>query len=57
MVFSSSSLVTGSTYYIYTGGTYTGGTGTGGYYNGGSYSGGTLKKSFSISSRVTGVSF
>jgi hypothetical protein len=57
VVFSSSSLVTNSTYYIYTGGTYTGGTSNGGYYTGGAYDGGTLKKSFTISSGVTSVSF
>jgi|WetSurMetagenome_2_1015567.scaffolds.fasta_scaffold00489_7 hypothetical protein len=57
IVFSSSGLVTGSAYDIYTGGTYTGGSDTGGYYTGGSYSGGTLKKSFTVSSRVTSVSF
>jgi trimeric autotransporter adhesin len=56
IVFSSSSLKSGSTYNIYTGGTCTG-TLTNGYYAGGTYSGGTLKKSFSVSSKVTAVSF
>ena len=56
IVFSSSDLKSGSTYYIYTGGSCTG-TLSDGLYTGGSYSGGTLKKSFTISSKVTSVSF
>ncbi len=56
VVFSSSSLKSGSTYNIYTGGTCTGML-TNGYYTGGTYSGGTLKKSFTVSSKVTAVSF
>jgi hypothetical protein len=57
-IFSSSSLVAGSTYSIYTGGTTTG-TSYGGYYVGGSYTGGTLKKSFTVSSssKINNVSF
>ncbi len=56
IVFSSSSLKSGSTYSIYTGGTCTG-TETDGLYSGGTYSGGTLKKSFTVSGKVTKVSF
>ncbi len=56
VVFSSPDLKSGSTYYIYTGGTSTG-TYSNGLYNGGTYSGGTLKKSFTISGKVTNVSF
>ena len=49
-------LADGSSYNIYTGGTSTG-TYTNGIYTGGNYSGGTLKKSFTVSSSVTSVSF
>jgi hypothetical protein len=56
IVFSSSSLTSGSTYQIYTGGTSTG-TNTNGLYSGGVYSGGSLRKSFTISSILTNVSF
>jgi trimeric autotransporter adhesin len=56
IVFSSSALISGSTYYIYTGGTSTG-TNSNGLYTGGTYSGGTQKKSFALSSKVTTVSF
>jgi hypothetical protein len=56
MVFSSESLKNGSVYYVYTGGTSTG-TNTNGLYTGGTYTGGTQKKSFTISSKVTTVSF
>ena len=56
IVFSSSALKNGSTYYIYTGGTSTG-TNTNGLYSGGEYSGGSLRKSFSVSGKVTNVSF
>jgi hypothetical protein len=56
IIFSSSSLTKGSTYYIYTGGSCTG-TLTDGLYSGGTYSGGTLKKSFTVSSSVTSVTF
>lgn len=56
VVFSSSALKDGSTYHIYTGGSSTG-TNTGGLYAGGTYSGGTLKKSFTVSSILTTVTF
>lgn len=59
-LFSSSELVAGSTYSIYTGGTYTGGSSSNGVYSGGTYaSSGSAKKSFSVSSSgsVTTVSF
>jgi trimeric autotransporter adhesin len=56
VVFSSPELKSGSTYYIYTGGTSTG-TYTNGLYVGGIYSGGTLKKSVTVSGKVTNVSF
>jgi trimeric autotransporter adhesin len=55
-VFSSPDIKSGSTYNIYTGGTSTG-TNTNGLYVGGAYSGGTLKKSFSITGKVTSVTF
>jgi len=56
IVFSSSSLTNGSTYSIYTGGSSTG-TYKDGLYTGGTYSGGTLKKTFTVSGKVTSVSF
>ena len=56
IVFSSPELKSGSTYYIYTGGSSTG-THSNGIYTGGTYSGGTLKKSVTISGKVTNVSF
>ncbi|MDO9255478.1 MAG: carbohydrate-binding domain-containing protein [Bacteroidales bacterium] len=56
IVFSSSSLKSGSTYTIYTGGTSTG-TNTNGLYAGGTYSGGTFKKSFTVSGKVTNTTF
>ena len=49
-------IASGSSYSIYTGGTTTG-TLTNGIYTGGSYSGGTLKKTFTISGKVTNVTF
>jgi hypothetical protein len=49
-------IASGSSYSIYTGGTTTG-TLTNGIYTGGSYSGGTLKKTFTISGKVTSVTF
>jgi hypothetical protein len=55
LVFSSSALVSGSTYSIYTGGSSTG-TYSDGIYTGGTYSGGTLKKTFTISAKITSVS-
>jgi hypothetical protein len=56
LVFSSSELINGSTYSIYTGGSSTG-TCFNGIYTGGTYSGGTLRKTFTISGKVTSVSF
>jgi len=56
VVVSSSALVNGGTYSIYTGGTCTG-TNSNGLYTGGIYSGGTLKKTFTINSMVTTVTF
>jgi trimeric autotransporter adhesin len=55
MIFSSPALKTGSSYTIYTGGSSTG-TDQGGLVTGGAYSGGSLKKTFTIGSRVTTVS-
>lgn len=56
MIFSSSSLQSGGSYSIYTGGTCTG-TNNNGLYTGGTYSGGTFRKTFSISSMITTVTF
>ncbi len=56
IIFSSSDLQNGSTYSIYTGGTSTG-TVTDGLYEGGVYSGGTFRKSFTVSQKITNVSF
>lgn len=56
IIFSSSQLLTGSTYSIYTGGSCNG-TVNNGLYTGGTYSGGTFKKSFTISNRITSVNF
>lgn len=56
IVFSSPDLKDGSSLSIYTGGTSTG-TNVNGIYADGTYSGGTLKKTFTISSKVTSVSF
>lgn len=56
VVLSSSLLVQGGTYSIYTGGTCTG-TNNNGLYEGGTYSGGTFKKSFTVNSMITGVNF
>jgi len=56
IVFSTPGLKNGSSYSLYTGGSSTG-TSLGGYYSGGSYSGGTLKKTFTISGKVSSVSF
>jgi hypothetical protein len=56
IVFSSPDLKTGTTYSIYTGGSSTG-TYSNGLYIGGTYSGGTFKKSFTLTSKVTSVSF
>jgi hypothetical protein len=54
VVFSSSVLKSGSTYYLYTGGTSTG-TASNGVYTGGTYSGGTLRKTFTITSTQTSI--
>ncbi len=56
VIISSPNMKSGTTYYIYTCGTYSG-TVNNGLCTGGSYSGGTQKKSFTISSKVTTVSF
>ena len=56
IVFSSSELLNGSTYSIYTGGTCTG-TVSDGLYTGGTYSGGTFRKTFTIAGKVTNVNF
>jgi hypothetical protein len=56
LVFSSPALTAGKTYNLYTGGTYSVSTNTAGYYYGGFYSGGTLKKTFTLSSKITSVS-
>ncbi|MGA1839686.1 MAG: carbohydrate-binding domain-containing protein [bacterium] len=56
IIFSSPGLKSGSTYYIYTGGSSTG-TETNGLYSGGTYSGGTQRKSFIVYNKVTSVSF
>lgn len=55
-IFSSPLLKSGGTYNIYTGGSSTG-TYSNGLYVGGSYTGGTLKKSFSLTSKITSVTF
>jgi hypothetical protein len=56
LIISSPDLKNGSTYKIYTGGSTTVTSGNG-LYLGGIYSGGTLKKSFSITGKLTSVSF
>jgi len=56
MIFSSSALKNGSTYKILTGGSSTGVL-KDGLYTGGTYSGGTLKKTFSVTAKVTNVTF
>ncbi len=56
IIFSSDELTSGVTYKLYNGGSYSG-TATDGVYSGGTYSGGTLKKSFSLSSKATTISF
>ncbi|MBK8808209.1 MAG: carbohydrate-binding domain-containing protein [Bacteroidales bacterium] len=56
-LFSSNQLTNGTTYNLYTGGSYSGGTITNGIYSGGTYSGGSMKKSFTVSGRVTNVTF
>ena len=49
------SLVVGSSYKLYTGGTVTDGTVFNEVTNGGTFSGGTLKKSFTVSSNLTSI--
>ena len=56
VIVSSAALVNGGSYSIYTGGTSTG-TSNNGLYSGGTYSGGTLKKTFTINSMVTTVTY
>lgn len=56
MIFSSPSLTSGGSYSIYTGGTSTG-TNFNGLFTGGTYSGGTLRKTFTVTSKVTSVTF
>jgi trimeric autotransporter adhesin len=55
-LFSSPDLKSGTTFSIYTGGTCTG-TQKDGLYSGGTYSAGTLKKSFTLSNKVTSMTF
>jgi hypothetical protein len=57
IVYSSSLLISGSKYYIYTGGSSTGTLTNNGVYIGGTYSGGTQKSSFTVSAKVTSVTF
>jgi len=54
-VFSSPSLVSGSSYKVITGGSCTGATITGGYYSGGTFTGGTQKGTFNLTSKLTTV--
>lgn len=56
IIFSSSGLVGGGTYKVYTGGTCTG-TPVNGLYTGGTYSGGTLKTTFTLSSMAPTIWF
>jgi len=56
VVVSSPNLAKGSSYSIYTGGSSTG-ISTGRLYSGGTYTAGTQKKTFSLSSKLTTVSF
>lgn len=56
VIFSSPLLTSGSVYSIYTGGSSTG-TYVDGLYSDGIYSGGTLRKTFTVSGKVTTVSF
>ncbi len=55
-VFSSSQLAIGASYSIYTGGSSTGVL-TDGLFSGGTYSGGIFKKTFTISNKITSVTF
>jgi trimeric autotransporter adhesin len=54
--FSSPELSICASYSVYTGGTSTSANNNG-LYTGGTYSGGTLKKTFTISSKIMGVTF
>jgi hypothetical protein len=56
IIFSSAALQSGLSCSIYTGGTSSG-TNLDGLYSGGTYSGGTLRKTFTISSKITSVNF
>jgi len=56
VTFSSPKLIKGSSYTIFTGGSSTG-TNINGYYSGGTYTAGTSKKTFSVSNKLTTVSF
>jgi hypothetical protein len=56
VVFSSSALSNGGSYSVYTGGTCSG-TNSNGLYSGGTYTGGTMRKTFTVSGKVTNVSF
>lgn len=56
VVYSSSSLQSGATYKVLTGGTYSGGGSSNGYYTGGTFSGGTQKGTFTVSGKLTTVS-
>jgi len=56
-VFSSPGLQSGSSYKVYTGGSCTGATVSNGLYVGGTYSGGSQKSTFTVSSKVTSVTF
>lgn len=56
MIFSAPSIQNGNSLSIYTGGTSTG-TEWHGLYSGGTYSGGSLKKTFTITGKLTNVSF
>jgi len=56
VVFSSPELLSGLTYSIYTGGLSTGAY-SGGIFTGGTYSGGSLRKSFTLTGKVTNISF
>lgn len=56
IVFSSSELVSGTSYKVYTGGTSTG-TLRNGLYTGGTYSGGTLRTTFTLTGIVQTVTF
>ncbi|MBN1904945.1 MAG: carbohydrate-binding domain-containing protein [Deltaproteobacteria bacterium] len=53
VVYTSSQLLTGTTYKVFFDGTYVGGTVKDGVYSGGAYSGGTQYTTFTLSSRVT----